>query len=119
MKARGPMPPAAIGTTPPRTTPASPRHAHLGPMALPKGNQQLDLKPLPLLKPWQKTPEQKNMMRRRHDPCPPRSLAPRPPRNTPASPRHAHLGPMALPKGNQQPDLKPWQKTPDQVNMMW
>ena len=25
---------------------------------------------------------------------------------TTASPQHAHLGPMALPKGNQQPDLK-------------
>ena len=35
----------------PRPTPASPQHAHLGPMALPKGNQKLDLKPLPLLKP--------------------------------------------------------------------
>ena len=68
---------------------------------------QPDLKPLPLLKPWQKTPEQENMMRRRHgDPCPPRPLAPRPQRTTPASPRHAHLGPMAPPKGNQQPDLK-------------
>ena len=94
-------------------------------MALPKDNQQPDLKPLPLLRPWQKASEQKNMMRRRHeDPCPPWPLAPRPPRTTPASPRHAHLGPMALPKGNQQPDLKPllllkhWQKTPEQKNMM-
>jgi hypothetical protein len=32
-------------------------------MALPKNNQQLDPKPLPLLKPLQKTAEQKNMMR--------------------------------------------------------
>ena len=32
-------------------------------MALPKGNQQPDPKPLPLLKPLQKTPEQKNTMR--------------------------------------------------------
>ena len=77
-------------------------------MALPKSNRQLDPKPLPLLKPWQKTPEQMNMMRRRHEnPCPPRPLAPRPQQTTPASPRHADLGPMALPKGNQQPDLKP------------
>jgi len=32
-------------------------------MAPPKGNQQPDLKPLLLLKPWKKTLEQKNMMR--------------------------------------------------------
>jgi hypothetical protein len=32
-------------------------------MALPTGNQQPDLKLLLFLKPWQKTPEQKNMMR--------------------------------------------------------
>jgi hypothetical protein len=32
-------------------------------MALPKGNQQPDLKPLPFLKPWQKTQEQMHMMR--------------------------------------------------------
>ena len=38
-------------------------NTHLGPMALPTGNQQPDLKPLFLLKPWQKTPEQKNMKR--------------------------------------------------------
>ena len=36
---------------------------HNHPMVLPKGNQQPDLKPLPLLKPRQKTPEQKTMMR--------------------------------------------------------
>ena len=51
--------------------PASPQHAHLGPMALPTGNQYPDPKPLPILKPLQKTPEQKNTMRRRRvDPCP-------------------------------------------------
>ena len=56
---------------PQSTSPASPRHAHLGPMALPKGNQQPNLKPLPLLRPWKKTPEQKDMIRRRHeDPYP-------------------------------------------------
>jgi hypothetical protein len=67
---------------PQSTSPASPRHAHLGPMALPKGNQQPDLKPLPLLRSWKKTPEQINTMRRSHeDPCSPRPLAPRPPRN--------------------------------------
>ena len=94
-------------------------------MALHKSNQKPDPKPLPILKPLQKTPEQKNMMRRRHeDPYPPRPLAPRPPRPTPASPRHAHLGLMALPKRNQPPDLnplpllKPWQKTAEQKNMM-
>ena len=94
-------------------------------MALPKGNQQPDLKPLLFLKPWQKTPEQMNMMRRRHeDSCPPRPLAPRPPRPTPATPQHAHLGPMALPKSNSQPDpkllphLRPLQKTAEQKNMM-
>ena len=58
------------------------------------------------------------------DPCPPRPLAPRPLRPTPASPRHAHLGPMALPKGNQQPDpkplplLRPLQKPPEQSSMI-
>ena len=35
---------------------------HNHPMALPKSNRQPDLKPLPLLRPWQKTPEQKDMM---------------------------------------------------------
>ena len=33
------------------------------PMALPKSNQQPDPKPFPLLRPWQKTAEQKIMMR--------------------------------------------------------
>jgi hypothetical protein len=32
-------------------------------MVLPKSNQQPDLKPLLFLKHWQKTAEQKNMMR--------------------------------------------------------
>ena len=36
---------------------------HNNPMVLSKSNRQPDLKPLPLLRPWQKTPEQKNMMR--------------------------------------------------------
>ena len=58
-----PCPPRPLAPRPLRPTPASPRHAHLGPMALPKGNQQPDPKPLPLLKPLQKTAEQKNMMR--------------------------------------------------------
>ena len=57
------MPSAVIGNTPPRPETASPQHAHPGPMALPTGNQQPDPKPMPLLKPLQKTPEQKNMMR--------------------------------------------------------
>jgi hypothetical protein len=95
-------------------------------MALHKGNQQTDLKPLLQLRPLQKTAEQKNMMRRRHeDPrAPPRPLAPRPARPTPASPQHAHLGPRALPTGNQHPDpkpvllLRPLQKTVEQKNMM-
>jgi len=44
-----------------------------GGRALTKGKQQPEMKPLPLLKPWQKTPGQKHMMRRRHeDPYPPR-----------------------------------------------
>ena len=47
--ARRPTPPTEIGNKPPRPTPASPQHAHLGPVTLPKGNQQPDLKPLPLL----------------------------------------------------------------------
>ena len=46
-----------------RSTTASPQHAHLGPMALPKSNHHPDPKPLPFLKPWKKTAEQKNMMR--------------------------------------------------------
>ena len=56
------MPPAAIGTNP------STNHTCLNstrapqPHVAPKGNQQPDLKPLPLLNPWQKTSEQKNMM---------------------------------------------------------
>ena len=37
--------------------------AHLGSTALPKSNQQLGPKPLHLVKPLQKTAEQKNMMR--------------------------------------------------------
>ena len=36
---------------------------HNHPMALPKSNQQPDPKLLPLLRPLQKTAEQKNMMR--------------------------------------------------------
>ena len=35
---------------------------HNHPMALPKSNRQLDLKPLPLLRHWKETSEQKNMM---------------------------------------------------------
>ena len=80
VKARGPMPPAANGTTPftPDTRLTS-THA-LGPMASPKGNQQPDPKPLPLLKPLQKTPEQKNMMRSRHEgPMPPAAIGTTPP----------------------------------------
>jgi hypothetical protein len=45
------------------TTTTSPHHVHLGPMALPKSNQQPDPKPLPLLRPWQKAPKQIDMMR--------------------------------------------------------
>ena len=56
-------PPAAIGTTPHAQHPHTPQHAHLGLMALPKSNQQLDPKPLPYLRPSQKTAEQKSMMR--------------------------------------------------------
>jgi len=42
---------------------ATPQHAHLGPMAIPRSNQQPDPKLLPHLGPLQKTAEQKNMMR--------------------------------------------------------
>ena len=94
-------------------------------MALPKSNRQLDPKPLPYLGPLQKTAEQKNMMRRRHEgPMPPAAIGTTPPRPTAASPQHAHLGPMALPKSNRQPDpkllphLRPLQKTAEQKNMM-
>ena len=49
-------------------------------MAPPKGNQQPDLKPLLLLKPWQKIPEQENMMRRKHEgPMPPAAIGTTPP----------------------------------------
>ena len=120
------MPPAAIGSTAPRPTSASPQHAHLGPMALPKSSQQPDPKPLPPPEALTKDSraKERDAVKAQRPTRPPRQLTPRPPRPTPASPQHAHLGPMALPKGNLQPDskplplLKPWQKTPEQKNMM-
>ena len=47
------MPPAAIGTTPPTNHPCLTSTRALRPHGTPKGNQQPDPKPVPLLKTWQ------------------------------------------------------------------
>ena len=109
VKARGPMPPAAIGTTPPmphiRLISTRASRPHGTPHGQPAARSEA-LVPLEALAEDSRA-KKHDAVKARGAHAPHRQSATRPPRPTPASGRHAHLGPMALHRGNQQPAPKP------------